>query len=123
MREKRKEAIQDEIDKLWHIYDRDRSGALDAEEARECVKDILGELGLLDCYSDHNFEQLFYQLDKNQDDVVDQNEIVTFIEALLNQEEEKYGLSKPGINILELVDQKNFSESEEIDDSSENLGM
>lgn len=56
MKEERRDAILDEIDKLWHIYDRDRSGGLDKEEVRECVKDIMGELGLLEAYSEETFD-------------------------------------------------------------------
>ena len=68
IREKRMDAITDEIDKLWHIYDRDRSGGLDKEEARECVKDILNEIGFLYAYSDENFDTIFENHDKNRSD-------------------------------------------------------
>ena len=48
-----------EVDKLWHIYDRDRSGGLDKKETRECIIDILTVLKQEQSYDSEVFDHMY----------------------------------------------------------------
>ena len=44
----KREKIYDQIDMLWVFYDRDKSGALDKEECREFIRDLIKQVKIED---------------------------------------------------------------------------
>ena len=62
------------IEKIWDVYDLDKSGSLDIDECRKFVEDTFGDLGSGSKYSkDGNemFNHVFAQQDKDDSGLIE----------------------------------------------------
>ena len=90
---------------MWENHDRDNSGQLDKEEAREFIRELLTALDLGDVFSDELFEVMFAEFDEDQSETVEKSEMLDLIK-----------------NILGLDKKSNASiENEEQDDQEEEM--
>lgn len=79
------QAIKDIIEQIWVTYDVDNSGALDKNETKKFMQEMVGnfsENGI----SDDDFEELFKNFDKDGSGTIDKDEMFTFMKSLLGEE-------------------------------------
>jgi Ca2+-binding EF-hand superfamily protein len=72
------------VNNYWDIYDTDRSGQLDKDEARRFVAETLGLIGGSDDFSNDAFEQIFNNFDQDGSGTIEKDEMVGFLRSILN---------------------------------------
>ena len=61
----------------------DNNGRLDRNETRKFVKDIFGNIGQSEDFTDENYELVFSAFDKDNSGTVEKGEMYVFIKQLL----------------------------------------
>lgn len=82
MSEADKIAVKNMIDQIWMVYDTDKSGALDEEETKVFVMDIMKTIGK-DGLTDEQFTQMFNGFDEDGSGCVEKGEMLDFILMLM----------------------------------------
>lgn len=75
--------MADKVDQLWETYDADRSGALDKQEAREFITDLLNQISSGDTFNEDFFEVVFNRFDVDRSGTVEKEEMLRLIRILL----------------------------------------
>lgn len=75
-----KEVIESVISEIWNKYDKDKSGELDKDEARDFVKAELQELGEGCIFNEQEFDALFKEsFDEDGDARIQRDEMRKFL--------------------------------------------
>lgn len=72
-----------QVDLIWFDYDRDRSGALDKEEARDFIRDLLEKIDQIDLYDETKFDEIFDKFDEDNSESVERSEMIQLIKVVL----------------------------------------
>ena len=67
------------VNQIWAEYDQDGNGSLDKEEMQSFIHDILVESGLIQNYTDRDFNRVFSMFDRDGDEKISRNEMFLFI--------------------------------------------
>lgn len=73
------EVVQNTIQEIWDNFDKDKSGFLDKNEAKQFVKSTLMEVGDNGEFSETEFEKCFKEFDKDGNGKITKEEMKAFI--------------------------------------------
>lgn len=76
------EIINKCIDEIWKNYDKDNSGFLDKQEAKNFIKNTLSEMGEDGEFSEADFEACFREFDKDGNGAISREEMKIFIKKV-----------------------------------------
>lgn len=77
------------VDEIWNSYDLDNSGALDKEETRLFITELVPEMSSYFEFSDERFNKLFNELDINGEGTVEKEEMAGFILEMLRSDNDQ----------------------------------
>lgn len=80
----RDRVINQVVDKIWGDFDKDNSGHLDREECRAFLSTVLADLPPPNSYDESKFDQTYTAIDKNDNGLIEKNEMAYFIKCLLH---------------------------------------
>ena len=81
------QVLQQVVNDIWVLYDKDNNGYLDKTEAKKFIFNVVGSTEAA-AFEENEFDECFDELDINGTGVIERAEMVSFIKALTRQDED-----------------------------------
>lgn len=76
---------RDAVEKIWDQFDKDKTGKLDRAETKNFLRTVLENIPPPNHFDESKFDETFTVMDKNQNGMVEKNEMVVFIKSIMAQ--------------------------------------